>query len=85
MLMMVDKSTDNQESPDDLLTPEEAAAYLAKRWGRKSFSVEGLRALRNRLGLQPAKKTTRMTLYSRRQLDEIEEPVSRGRHAVDKE
>lgn len=83
MLMTIDKPND-LESPDDLLTPEEAAAYLARRWGRKSFSVEGLRSLRRRLNLKPVKQTARMTLYRRSQLDEIDEPEVKGRYPVDK-
>jgi hypothetical protein len=75
---------DKEESPDDLFTPEEAAAYLAQRWGRPSFSVEGLRSLRRRIGLVPAKKGRRTSVYKRSQLDSIEEPEQRGRY-VDKE
>ena len=66
--------------PDDLLTPEDAAKYLAWRWGRKEgFTVEGLRSLRKRLDLKPAVKTHRMSLYRRSQLDAIEEPQRKGR------
>jgi len=79
MLMTLGK-----ENPDDLLTPEEAAAYLARRWGRKSFSVEGLRALRKRIGLEPVKKSRQMSLYLRSQLDNIDEPMRQGRY-IDKE
>jgi hypothetical protein len=80
MLMTLERNPGNQENPDEeLLTPAEAAAYLAKRWGRKSFSVEGFRTLRIRIGLVPAKQTSRLTLYRRSQLDGIEEPINRGR------
>jgi hypothetical protein len=68
--------------PDDLLTPQEAADYLARRWGRKSFSVEGLRALRRRINV-PAKKLPRTTLYRRRDLDEIPEPDYRGESGIE--
>ncbi len=61
-------------SPDDLLTPHEAADYLAQRWKRKSFSVEGLRSLRRREGLKPVKQMAQNTLYRRSDLDNIPEP-----------
>jgi hypothetical protein len=77
--MTLDKTPGNQEDSDELLTPAEAAEYLAKKWGRKSFSTEGFRSLRDRIGLAPAKKSKRMTLYRRSQLDEIKEPMGQGR------
>lgn len=59
---------------DDLLTAGEAAEYLAKRWGRESYSVDAFKQLRHRWGLKPAMHIQNATLWRRSDLDNIPEP-----------
>lgn len=62
------------ESPDDLLTAGEAAAYLAKRWGRDTYKATAFKQLRIRWGLTPAVILPNATLWRRGDLDMIPEP-----------
>lgn len=61
-------------NPDDLLSAGEAARYLAKKWGRESYSVEAFRMLRHRWGLKPAEQFGTETKWRRGDLDKIQEP-----------
>jgi hypothetical protein len=73
--MTIDEPQENQESPEDLLTAGQAAAYLAKRWGRPKYSTSAFKQLRHRKNLRPAVYIeANSTLWRRGDLDLIPEP-----------
>ncbi len=63
----------NDEGPDDLLTPQQAAAYLEKKWDRP-FTSKDLNNLRNNRGIKATYEESRITLWRRGDLDQLEAP-----------
>ena len=66
----------------DLLTPEQAVNYLAKRWGLPSYSIEAFRQYRRRRGIRSEFDTglANATLWPRSQLDTLEPPNQSKAH-----
>ncbi|MGI9061778.1 MAG: hypothetical protein ACR2H5_24760 [Ktedonobacteraceae bacterium] len=66
--------------PEDLLTPQEAAEYLRKKWGLESWTVDAFRQYRFRHGIKtpPA--------WRLRDLDQIPPPdTSKRRNSPEEE
>jgi hypothetical protein len=63
------------QGDEELLSAGEAAAYLANKWGRPSYSTTALRMLRHRWNLKPVFLSSKNASFWRKSdLDAIPEP-----------
>lgn len=63
------------ESKDEpLMDANQAAEYLAKRWGLESYSIQAFKQLRMRKGIRPDLAARRATFWRKSTLDKIEKP-----------
>ncbi len=61
----------------ELVDSKEAVEYLAKRWGKESYSLGAFRSLRFRYNLKPALATHSATFWRKSDLDKIPMPDRR--------
>lgn len=60
---------------EPLMDANEAAEYLAKRWGLESYSIDAFKQLRmRRKDIQPDLAARRATFWKKSTLDKIEKP-----------
>jgi hypothetical protein len=66
--------TEHTSEIEELLNSEQAADYLAKKWGIPSYSMDAFRALRSRWHIKPALGSKTATFWRKSDLDTIPKP-----------